>query len=593
MYLFHIFRSFLPLHNTIGFGAIDFVELLFAACLVSLLFAGPVAAKYVRPLCGRPGAIMLGFGALPIVLRLALLPRSPVPTPSGADDFSYLLLADTLTHFRLSNPTHPLYRFFETNFVLQQPTYSSIFPLGQGVVLALGHAIFGFYWAGVLLSIGAMCALCYWMLRAWTTERWAVIGGLLAVIQFGPLNQWMNCYWGGAVSAIAGCLVFGALPRLRSSTLTERFGPFADRRRDESRRGTQECVRHEVANALLLGVGLGLQLLSRPFEFVLLCVCVGCFFGVQIWVGIDGRTLRRIVALAVLAFLPAVALAALQNKSVTGNWTTLPYMLSRYQYGVPATFTFQPNPQPHRQLTQEQLLDYQAQAAIHGSGTDTVSAYLQRLFYRARYYRFFFMPPLYIALALFFFSSRRWMVGYCVLAVLLFALGTNFYPYFYPHYIAALTSVFLLIGVMGLERMPRWASTAILLLCGAQFLFWYSVHLIVPPNIRGIFRYETGAYINRGDPEGRIAVNQQLAREPGKQLVIAHYSPTHGFHEWIHNAASIDSARVVWALDLGPAEDKQLANYFRDRRVWFLTPDSHPPQLTPYKPDDEWLEEAP
>jgi hypothetical protein len=260
-------------------------------------------------------------------------------------------------------------------------------------------------------------------------------------------------------------------------------------------------------------------------------------------------------------------------------------MLSRYQYGVPATFTFQPNPQPHRQLTPEQRLDYRAQAAIHGSGTDTVSAYLQRLLYRVRYYRFFFLPPLFVALAALFFSPRRFTIGYSVLTVLIFALGTNFYPYFYPHYIAALTCIFLLISVTGLERLSGRASTALLLLCGVQFLFWYSLHLIASPEMTGIFRFEASDYINMGDPEGRIAIEEQLSRAPGKQLVLVHYSPAHGFHEWIHNAASIDEARVVWALDLGAVEDSRLINYFHDRTVWFLTPDSRPPQLTQYKGD--------
>ena len=158
---------------------------------------------------------MLALGGLTVALRLALLSCAGVPISSTADDNSYLLLADTLSHFRLANPTHPLYRFFESNFVLQRPSYSSIFPLGQGLALALGHAIFGHPWAGVLLTEAVLCALCYWMLRAWVPAGWALLGGLFAVFALGPLTYWMNSYWGGAVSGIAGCLVFGSLPRLR------------------------------------------------------------------------------------------------------------------------------------------------------------------------------------------------------------------------------------------------------------------------------------------------------------------------------------------------------------------------------------------
>ena len=220
MFPFDFFRSFLPLHNPIGFGAGDFIEFALAALLVSLVllwraglslpFKGWRRGPAGRCCCWRP---------LPVALRLLLLARHhPVPSPDVYDEFSHLLVADTLRHFRLANPPHPLHQFFETFFVLQQPTYSSIYPLGQGLALALGWTIFGHPWAGVVLAVAAFCALCYWMLRGWTTPGWALVGGLLAVMEFGPLSQWMNGYWGGAVAAAAGCLVFGALPRLRKAS---------------------------------------------------------------------------------------------------------------------------------------------------------------------------------------------------------------------------------------------------------------------------------------------------------------------------------------------------------------------------------------
>ncbi len=255
MYLFHLFRSFLPLRNPIGFGASDFIVFAVAALLVFVVLSLPAIQPYARRLAERTRWCMLVLGMSPIVLRLALLVDSPVPTPSGSDDFGYLLLADTLAHLRLANPTHPMHRFFETIFVLQQPTYSSMYPLGQGLVLAFGQIVFHNPWAGVLLSSGAFCALCYWMLRAWVGAEWALLGGLLALFEFGPLSYWMNSYWGGAVSASAGCLVFGSLPRL--------------------------CASGRPRYAVLLGIGIAIQLLTRPFESTLLLLSVILFFAVS------------------------------------------------------------------------------------------------------------------------------------------------------------------------------------------------------------------------------------------------------------------------------------------------------------------------
>lgn len=544
-------RWSLPLHNAIGFGVADFIELAIAlGIVVFTMLWRPRVAALVHNLAQRTRLCMLLLAVLPIGLRLALLAHYPIPAPAVSDDFSYVLLADTLKHFRLANPTHPLYQFFETFFVLQEPTYSSIFPLGQGLVLALGWMLFGHPWAGVALSIGAMCALCYWMLRAWVPAEWALLGGLLAALQFGPLNQWMNSYWGGAVSAIAGCLVFGSLPR---------------------------------GNGVLLGLGLALQLLTRPFESVFLFLSVLLF----------GRVRVRVAIAAGLVLLPAIGLMLLQNRAVTRSWTTLPYMASRYQYGVPTAFTFQPNPIPHRPLTNEQQLDYEIQSKVHGPGTDSFGRFLSRLGERLPFYRFFLLPPLLIPLLVYIVTIRGYRPLWVLLTVVMFGLGTTVYPYFYTHYIAAITCLFLLMSVAGLERLSRVvvrgkpvgldAAKIVVILCLTHFVFWYGIHLSGDESLAAATDYETGDAINYGDPDGRIAINRQLAAEPGGQLVFVRYGAGHTFREWVHNSADIDASRVVWARDLGAAENVKLLRYYPQRTAWLLKPDAKPPKLARYE----------
>jgi hypothetical protein len=554
MFLFDVFRSFLPLHNSIGFGAADFIELALAAMLVLMaLVWRPWIQPYALKLAERTGWSMLLLALLPVVLRLALLAHHPVPSPDVYDEFGHLLQADTLRHFRLANPPHPLPQFFETFFVLQEPAYSSIYPVGQGLALAIGWAIFGLPWAGVVLSVAAFCALCYWMLRAWTTPGWALVGGVLAVIEFGPLSQWMNSYWGGALAAAAGCLVFGALPRLR-------HGP---RTRD----------------AVFLGVGLGIHLLTRPYESIFLFLAVLLFFVPA------PRRLARVAPDVILVLIAPMAIMLFQNKAVTGRWTTLPEMLSQYQYGVPAALTFQSNPVPHRDLTPEQALDYKMQLSFH-TGPETMTSYFERLEYRVRYYRFFFLAPLYLALAVFLVTIREFRFVWVALTLLMFSLGVNFFPAFQLHYIAAVTCLFVLVSVTGLERMGGAAARLIVCLCVAHFLFWYGAHVFDDAEVSLAMRpYETWDAINHGNPERRIYVNRQLAAIPGKLLVFVRYDPRHIFQdEWVYNAADIDGARVVWARDLGDAEDEKLRRYYPGRAVWLLEPDSRPPRLTAYLP---------
>jgi len=236
---------------------------------------------------------MLALFILPIALRFAMVRVHPIPTPLGIDDFSYVLLGDLLAHFRFSNPTHPMHQFFETLFVLQQPRYASIYPLGQGIAIAIGQTIFGNPWAGVALSTGAFCVGCYWMLRGWSSPGWALLAGVYAALQFGALSQWMNSFWGGAVPATAGCLVYGALPRLHET----------GRRR----------------YAILLGAGIGLHALSRPYETIFVVLSVILFFAPALRKRVEIMPAVRAAAWISISALPALGLILLQNHSVTGK----------------------------------------------------------------------------------------------------------------------------------------------------------------------------------------------------------------------------------------------------------------------------------
>jgi hypothetical protein len=530
------------------FSPSDLVELSLAALLLAIaIVARPFVEPHARQLASKTGWCMLFLAALPVALRLALLAHHPAPSSDVYDEFGHLLVADTLLHFRLANPAHPLHQFFETFFVLQTPAYASIYPLGQGFMLAIGRVIFGLPWAGVLLSTAALCSFCFWMLLGWTTPEWALLGGVLTVIQFGPLNPWMSSYWGGSLAATAGCLVFGALPRLRQYS--------------------------RVRDGAMLGVGLGIHWLTRPYETVFLTIAVLLFFLPSLRTS-QLRPLAKPALAAAMVLLPAIGLSTLQNKQVTDNWRTLPYMLSRYQYGVPASFTWQPNAVPHLELTHEQQLEYKMQISFRGNGPETIESYLLRLEYRIRFYRFFFLAPLYVALPFFFPSLREWRFAWIALTFLLFALGVNFYPFFEVHYLAALTCLFVLVSVIGLQWLNRWngAGRLVTFLCFAHFVFWYG-----------------RSFGDHPASELRPAVNQQLSLAPGKQLVFVRYWPQHIFqNEWVYNEADIEHARVVWARDLGATENYKLLHYYPDRTAWLLEPDATPPKLGPYR-----VEEAP
>jgi len=245
-----------------------------------------------------------------VLLRLLVLFWIPVPVPEVADEFSYLLAGDTFAHGRLTNPPHPMWIHFETFHELQQPTYMSKYFPGQGAFLAFGE-ILGHPWIGVLLSVALMCAAILWALQAWLPPQWALLGGILAVLRFAIDGYWINSYWGGAVAALGGALVIGALPRIL------RF--------------------HRPRDAVILGLGAALLLNSRPLEGFVFCLPVAG--ALLFW--LFRATRPRATEILRRFALPVGAVALLcalfnsyYNWRVTGNALVVPYAAHEKAYAT-------------------------------------------------------------------------------------------------------------------------------------------------------------------------------------------------------------------------------------------------------------------
>jgi len=513
-----------------------------------------VERSFMR-LARRRMASVIVVGVTAILLRLAILPLQPIPKPFVHDEFSYLLAADTFASGRLTNPTHPLWPYFESFQIDQKPTYMSMYFPAQGLVMAVGQKLLGDPWYGVLLSVGLMCGSLCWMFQGWLPPGWALLGGLLAVLRLGLFSNWVNGYYGGAIAAMGGALVLGALPRMR---------------------------RHaHIRGGLLFAMGAILLANSRPYEGLLVCgpAAVALSWQKQRFVEVARSLVPALVLLAV-----ASGLMAHYNQRLFGSALTLPYQTNRMTYASAPVFLWE-SPRPAPEYRSKAMHDFYQiwemndfRGTLDGFAGKTGQQVATALLF---FFGMVLLPPLFLVSRL--FKDRR--VRYLLAATALFALGAGVNAWYFPHYGAPLTAAVyvLLLQCMRHLRHSRQAGLALVRFAAVACLMLAGIRAYAAPLGLAIHRWPSMWYGTEplGLPRAQIAA--QLEAAPGKHLAIVRYSPDHPpFDDWVYNRADIDASKVVWARELHAAENPEVIRYFHDRQVWLVEPDFTPPRVSIY-----------
>jgi hypothetical protein len=408
--------------------------------------------------------------------------------------------------------------------------------------MAVGQLLFGHPWFGVWLSAGLLAGVLCWALQGWLPSGWALYGAFIG-LSLSLFSYWMNSYWGGAVTAIGGALVMGAWVRI-------------------TRAKQWRC-------AWLFGIGAVIVILARPFEGLLLVIPA------LIALAVANRTARVWLPIIIIGILGASCLAY-DNYRVTGHPLRLPYREYYEQYEIVPPFSIVPistTPRTFRHF------DLESRHRETYARARSWSVFIDRSLDWLTLFRYYYGSLLWL-LPVAVFMPGLWRSRRTRFALILAAIigaASLIEVWWYPHYAAPFLAAMLILVAQSMRYLGQWKYHG-------RDVGRFLVNAMPVAVFVLMIASEAEAIVTHGTTDQTQAANMQIAQkesieqgllkeQPGRHVIFVSYAGLPSPHEeWVYNPANIDTAPVIWALDLGSVENEKLRRYYTGRSFWRFKP---------------------
>jgi hypothetical protein len=338
-------------------------------------------------------------------------------------------------------------------------------------------------------------------------------------------------------------------------------------------------------DGILFAIGLLVLANSRPWEGFAVAVGLMLILGKSHfgWMGKPAaRPTRNVMIGAGVVLAIGLGWMGYFNWRVTGKPLLMPYVLHERQYAAAPVLLIQgPVPMPHYRFPEMEaahrsgeLGNYTEQRSLPGF----LNGAAQKIESLAQ--DFLFGSPLAIG---FIWAGLCWRrdrrTGALLIVTLIFLGAFLVVVWHFSHYAGPGVPVMLMILILGLRHMRIWQRRRGRL---GQTLF----HAVIATSMLCYFYgmlTAGGNDTNLAIP--RQAIINQLSQGTKRHVIFVKYLAGHDFGwEWVQNGADIDGSKIIWAHDMGDAENQNLLSRYNGRKAWKLEVGASTGSLAAYSP---------